>query len=287
MQQRSRGPPAPFPVAGQVAGSHIAIASAACSPAGPETDPPFSCQRWRHSTQFQHQGNTMLVKNANFDRDDPLHEINRLFEASDRAGQVLWQPRVDNGDAVPHAMIFFQEHCRLAVTFVTPICAVDGRNWKEMDSAGGVAMTNPIKQAWRAAEEVRKTIKNALGTGAYVIPVVVFVNMAENADITAARGRSQVKLVWEIQDLVERFAALPEEHQVQPQLNTDLIEDETLALGWAPEASPTAKAPAAKTPTDLSDLDLTNRPVFFQHADTVHITINLPPGYGTSQPPQE
>ena len=62
----------------------------------------------------------MLVKNANFDRDDPLHEINRLFEASDRAGQVLWQPRVDNGDAVPHAVMFFQEHCRLAVTFVTP-----------------------------------------------------------------------------------------------------------------------------------------------------------------------
>ena len=229
----------------------------------------------------------MLVKNANFDGDHPLHEINRLFEASDRAGQVLWKPRVDNGATAPQAMIFFQEHCRLAVTFVTPICAVDGRNWKEMDSAGGVAMKNPIKQAWHAAEAVRKTIKNALGTGAYVIPVVVFVNMAENADITAALGGSQVKLVWKIQDLVERFVALPEENQLQPQLNTDLIEDETLALGWAPEASPTAKAAAAKTPTDLSDLDLNNRPVFFQHADTVHITINLPPGYGTSQPPQE
>ena len=61
----------------------------------------------------------------------------------------------------------------------------------------------------------------------------------------------------------------------------------TLALGWATEASPSAKAAAAKTPTDLSDLDLNNRPVFFQHADTVHITINLPPGYGSSQPPQE
>ena len=103
----------------------------------------------------------MLVKNANFDGDHPLHEINRLFEASDRAGQVLWQPRVDNGATAPQAMIFFQEHCRLAVTFVTPICAVDGRNWKEMDSAGGVAMKNPIKQAWHAAEAVRKTIKNS------------------------------------------------------------------------------------------------------------------------------
>ena len=229
----------------------------------------------------------MLVKNANFDRDDPLHEINRLFEASDRAGQVLWQPRVDNGAIAPHAMIFFQEHCRLAAIFVSSICAIDGKNWTSMDSAGGVPMKNPIDQAWRAAEAVRKTIKNALGFGAYVIPVVVFLNMAENADIKASLGRSQVKLVWEIQDLVERFAALPEEHQVQPQLNTDFIEDETLALGWAPEASPTAKAAAAKTPADLSDLDLTNRPVFFQHADTVHITINLPPGYGSSQPPQE
>ena len=112
--------------------------------------------------------------------------------------------------------------------------------------------------------------------------MVLFVNMAENADITAALGRSQVKLVWEIQDLVERFAALPEEHQVQPQLNTDLIEEEMLALDGAPEASPTAKAAAAKTPTDLSGLDLANRLVSFQHADTVHITINLPPGYAGS-----
>ena len=227
----------------------------------------------------------MLVKNANFDGDNPLHEINRLFEASDRAGQVLWKPRVDNGATVPQAMIFFQEHCRLAVTFVTPICAVDGQNWKEMDSAGGVPMKNPIKQAWHAGEAVRKTIKNSLGTGAYVIPVVVFVNMAENAHITAALGRSQVKLVWEIQDLVERFAALPEENQLQPQLTADQIAQEMRALGGT--ASPSAKAAAAKTPTDLSDLDLNNRPVFFQHADTVHITINLPPGYGSSQVPQE
>ena len=58
MPTHSRGPPAPFPIAGQVAGSHIAMPSAACSPAGPETGPPFSCQRWRRSTQFQHRGNT-------------------------------------------------------------------------------------------------------------------------------------------------------------------------------------------------------------------------------------
>ena len=224
----------------------------------------------------------MLTKNAVFDSDDPMYQINKLFEASDRAGQVLWRPEVDTGQSAPDAVVFFQEHCRLAVIFVTAICAIDGKNWTSMDSAGGVPMKNPFDQAWRAGEAVRKTIKNALGIGAYVIPVVVFLNMAENADIKASLGRSQVKLVWEIQDLVERFAALPEEHQVQPQLNADFIDEETLALGWAPEASPTAKGAAAKTPTDLSDLDLANRPVFFQHADTVHITINLPPGYGSS-----
>ena len=276
MQQRARGPPAPLPVAGQVAGSHIAIASAACCRAGPETDPPFSCQR---STQLQHQGQTMLVKNANFDTDDAMYEINRLFAESDRAGSVLWQPRVDNGNAVPDAVIFVQEHCRLAVIFVTSNCAVDGRNWKAMDSTGGVAMRNPIDQAWHAAEAVRKTIKNALGIGAYVIPVVVFVNMREDADITASLGRSQVKLVWETQDLVERLAGLPEERQLQPQLNAEYIEEEMGTLDGAPAAS-SAKGAAAKTPTDLSDL--VNRSVFFQHADTVNINIILPPGDGSS-----
>ena len=286
MPTHSRGPPAPFPIAGQVAGSQIANASAACSPAGPETDPPFSCRCCRHLTQSQNRGNTMLTKNAVFDSDDPMYQINRLFEASDRAGLVLWQPRVDNGDAVPQAMVFFQEHCRLAVIFVTSICAIDGRNWTSMDSAGGVPMKNPIDQAWRAAEAVRNTIKKALGIGAYVIPVVVFVNMPENDDIKASLGRSQVKLVWQIEDLVERCAALPEEHQLQPQLNADFIEEETLALGWAPaKASPAAPAAAAERPADLSDLGLLGRAVVMHNVQSVVINIFLPGD--ASSPPSE
>ena len=227
----------------------------------------------------------MLTKNAVFDSDDPMYQINKLFEASDRAGQVLWRPEVDTGQSAPDAVVLFQEHCRLAVIFVTAICAIDGKNWTAMDSAGGVPMKNPIDQAWRAGEAVRNTIKNSLGTGAYVVPVVVFVNMPPNDDIKAALGRSQVKLVWQTDDLVEQLAALPEENQLQPQLTVEQIAQEVRALGGA--ASPTAKGAAAKTPTDLSDLDLANRPVFFQHADTVHITINLPPGYGSSQASQE
>ena len=156
-----------------------------------------------------------------------------------------------------------------------------------MDSSGGVDLKNPIDQAWRAGEAVRKTIKKCIGIGTYVIPVVVFLNMAENADIKASLGRSQVKLVWQIEELVERCAALPEEHQLQPQLNTDFIEEETLALGWPPdEASSAAPDAAAERPADLSDLALANRPVVFQHVD--HVTINLIlPGDGSSAAYQE
>ena len=129
----------------------------------------------------------MLTKNAVFDSDDPMYQINKLFEASDRAGQVLWRPEVDTGQSAPDAAVLFQEHCRLAVIFVTAICAIDGKNWTAMDSAGGVPMKNPIDQAWRAGEAVRNTIKNSLGTGAYVVPVVVFVNMPPNDDIVESQ----------------------------------------------------------------------------------------------------
>ena len=44
-------------------------------------------------------------------------------------------------------MVFFQEHCRLAVTFVPSICAIEGKNWKAMDSSGRVDLKNPIDQA--------------------------------------------------------------------------------------------------------------------------------------------
>ena len=228
----------------------------------------------------------MLIKNAVFDRHDPLYEISKLFEASDRAGQVLWHPEVDTGEPAPDAVVFFQEHCRLAVTFVTSICAIEGKNWKAMDSSGGVDLKSPIDQAWRAGESVRKTIKKCIGIGAHVIPVVVFLNMAENDDIKASLGRSQVKLVWQIENLVERFAALPEEHQLQPQLNADFIEEETLALGWPPaKASPAAPAAAAERPADLSDLGLSGRAVVMRDVQSVVINIFLPGD--ASSPPSE
>ena len=216
-------------------------------------------------------------------RYDPLYEISKLFEASDRAGQVLWNPEVDTGEPAPDAVVFFQEHCRLAVTFVPSICAIEGKNWKAMDSSGGVDLKSPIDQAWRAGESVRKTIKKCIGIGAHVIPVVVFLNMAENDDIKASLGRSQVKLVWQIEELVERCAALPEEHQLQPQLNADFIEEETLALGWPPaKASPAAPAAAAERPADLG---LSGRAVVMRDVQSVVINIFLPGD--ASSPPSE
>ena len=99
------------------------------------------------------------------------------------------------------------------MTFVPSICDIEGRNWKAMDSSGGVDLKNPIDQAWRAGEAVRKTIKKCIGIAAYVIPVVVktikkcigiaayvipvvvFLNMAENAAIKACDQTPSVEEV--------------------------------------------------------------------------------------------
>ena len=232
----------------------------------------------------------MLVRNAEFDRDDPLYEINKILEASYRPGQVLWRPQVDDGEPAPDAVVFFQEHSRLAAMFLPGIYAIEDTNWKAMDSSGGVAMPNPIAQAWRAGEVIRETIKEHKRKGAYVIPVLVFINMGENADILEALGKRQVKILWGSHDLVDRLVALPEEHQLQPHLNADLIEQEIAALSQPPPASgsevaPASPAPMPDGPSDLSGLDLANRPVIMHHVDTVHINIVVQGNGGGESPP--
>ena len=85
----------------------------------------------------------MLIKNAVFDRHDPLYEISKLFEASDRAGLVLWHPEVDTGEPAPDAVVFFQKHCRLAVTFVPSICAIEGKTGKPWTAAAELTLRTP------------------------------------------------------------------------------------------------------------------------------------------------
>lgn len=220
----------------------------------------------------------MLVKNADFDRDEFIYEINALFEASDRAGQVLWRPVVDAEKPAPDAVMFFQNHSRLAVTFVEPICAVQGKKWKAMDSHGGVPIKDPITQAWNAGAAVREALKAHLGARTYVVSVVVFVNMDEDDDIINARGQRNVKIAWGTDDLVELLASLPEENELQPQLDADLIAKEVAALSRSlpdsySEVAPTSSAPRPDGPNDLAGLDLGNRPVIMQHVNTVHIKI--------------
>ena len=233
----------------------------------------------------------MLVTNAVPGGEDEFRaEINALFEASDRDGQVLWDPQLDPGEPSPGAVVFIEDTCRLAVKFVQSICSIEDGRWKAKDSAGGVPIETPLETAWRAAAAVRDAIKQRTGIGAYIIPVVVFVNMTESADILAARGRRKVRILWGTKDLLERLASLPEEHELQPQLNSDLVADEVAALSQPPPDSGSTVAPASPAPqpaveSDISGLDLGSRPVIMQHVDTIHINIVVQGNGGGGESP--
>ena len=76
-------------------------------------------------------------------------------------------------------------------------------------------MENPLEQAWRASEGVRRAIRERIDFKSYVIPVVVFANMKPSDDIMAALGQSQVKVLWGIDGLGQP-AAVPAHQEAAP-----------------------------------------------------------------------
>ena len=217
----------------------------------------------------------MLVKNFDTDCEGILANINEIFEADGQPGQVLWRPTLDKGDDVPDAVVFIEETSRFSLVIVTPMCRVDGKNWSVIDSGGSTRMENPLERAWRASQGVRRAISERVDFNAYVIPVVVFANMKPSDDIMAALGKSQVKVLWGIDGLVNRLLCLPTKKQLQPTLNAKFIENEVEALMQGPETAASQQGSPSTDESDPGDLDLSGRGVYMHHVDQVVININL------------
>ena len=222
----------------------------------------------------------MLTYNSVPEREDALADINEIFEKSDRAGQVLWDPKVAVGEPAPDAVMFIKETIRLAIVIMTGPCSVENGRWKCNDSTGGVLVENPLERAWRAATAVRNKLKDAIGVGMYVIPVVIFPHTEERPDIIAACQRRKVRLVWGMDDdLVETLAGLPEPDEIQHQLSDEFIADEIAVLQKGDQLSGTAPKPKPEIPTEPDTgkaMDLSDRAVIMHHVDQVVINIQLP-----------
>ena len=211
----------------------------------------------------------MKVEKTNNNRSLTVAQIEFCdqLKRSDRTGQALWLPQVAANEPAPDCVVFIKEIGRFAIMLPPGQYSVEGEDWYRHDSVGGkTSVPDLIEEAWQAAGQVRLAIKGELGIGAYTIPVIIFDNMGPDAGIMeAAQGRG-VRVFFGQDDVVQRLVNLPDEEQLQPQLNSRYIQKEVALLRRR-------FAPEEKTP-EQAFLEIGDGGLVIQHVDIVNVYIN-------------
>ena len=186
------------------------------------------------------------------------------FQASDRGGQAVFRPWVGPDSPAPHCVALLEGLTRIAATYLDGEYSVkDGYR----DDEGTVTPIDDVLEGcWQAAMAVRARLKRELEINAYVVAAAVFANMEPDDSILAAAASRGTRVLFGLDDHVERLAALPGEQDLQHPLRARYIPNDAAALSRQPD-------PAAAEP-ETASLDVADGRVVIQ-ADTVHVHITI------------
>ena len=199
-------------------------------------------------------------------------EARRQFEASPQDGQVLFHPKVADGQPAPDCVAFIEQVGRFAVTIMEGrYTVIEDGQWLPLQADGAHSPIDPLERAWQAAKAVRAELKRELGLKTYVIAVAWFPDMDEDQgeDILDETGGSSVRMLFGQAGLAQRLANLPNDKEVQAQLSRRFIQREVEAL---------SRAPAAETPAPDGEPQPPNGragALIFQQVDTVNIYVTV------------
>ena len=199
-------------------------------------------------------------------------EALRQFEASPQDGQVLFHPKVADGQPAPDCVAFIEQVGRFAVTIMEGrYTVIEDGQWLPLQADGAHSPIDPLERAWQAAKAVRAELKRELGLKTYVIAVAWFPDMDEDQgeDILDETGGSSVRMLFGQAGLAQRLANLPKEEEVQAQLSRRFIQREVEALSPAPAAEAPAPDGETQPPNGRAGA------LIFQHVDTVNIYVTV------------
>ena len=112
----------------------------------------------------------------------------------------------------------------------------NGRWYHRSDDGDATAVEDPVERVWQAAMAVKEELTRDYDFGCYILAVAVFPDMETDEALMAARGRRAVKMLWGIDDLVERIIRQLDESKRRPALSAEYVEKDIQALtrGGAP-----------------------------------------------------
>ena len=199
------------------------------------------------------------------------------FEASDRGGAAVWRPWVSGNGTSPHCVVVARKIGRFAIFFLPGKYGMEGDNWYRRDADGrDIEVADPLETVWEAGMAARDEIHRDYNFGGFVVPVAVFTDMDPDETILEERGSPGVKVLWGLDDLVERVIRQLPEDKRKSDLNSKYVEKDVRALTRGP--SPEGGAAPEEVQVDLeSGLLNLNKPksVIVNVSSGARVTINI------------
>ena len=200
------------------------------------------------------------------------------FEASDRGGAAVWRPWVSGNGTSPNCVVLARKIGRFALAFLPGNYGLEGDNWCHRGADGRVIeVADPLETVWEAGMAARDEIHRDFNFGGFVVPIAVFTDMDPDETILEERRSPGVKVLWGLDDLVERVIRQLPEDKRQSNLSSKYIEKDVRALTRGPSPEGGAAAPD-EVQVDLESgvLNLNDaQSVIVNVASGARVTINI------------
>ena len=189
------------------------------------------------------------------------------FKASARLGQAVFHPWVGPNTPAPHCVVLPEGLTRIAVTYLDGAHWVEDGQWYRCDDKGTeTPIDDVLEGCWQSGVAVRSWLNKEKGIKAYAVAVAVFPSMEPDASIMAAASNRGARVLFGMDDHVERLAGLLGEKDLKHPLEGRYISDDAAVLSRRPGA--------ATVEPETASLDVDDGSVVI-HAGAVHIDLNL------------
>ena len=140
--------------------------------------------------------------------ENPDHDFYRQVANSTLPGRALRRVQADDQARLLDIVLALENIGYFGILVLPGNYSRESQDWFLVEDLARQAVANPIDQVHRASLGIHSMIEDALAITVFVVPVMVFPDMAKDPDIDTWAERCKVRILWGPENLLERLVAL-------------------------------------------------------------------------------
>ena len=150
----------------------------------------------------------MKISNDFLNPENPDHDFYRQVADSPLPGRALRRVQADAQGQILDIVLALENIGCFGILVMPGNYSRENQDWFLVEVQAPQAVPNPIDQVRQASLAVHSMIEDALAITVFVVPVLIFPDMARDPDIDTWAERCKVRILWGPDNLLERLVAL-------------------------------------------------------------------------------